>query len=66
MSFKAISGAGEVAQQLRILAALAADWRSVPSTQVGWLTTAHTVAPDLMPFWTQHIPGVDTLIHADR
>lgn len=46
-NFKLIWGAGEMAQHLRVHIALAKDQSSVPSTQIGWLTTAAPGDPSL-------------------
>lgn len=37
---------GEVAQQLRVHVVIPEDWSSVPTTHIGWLTTAKTPAPE--------------------
>lgn len=49
-----------MAQQWRALDALAVDWRSVPGTHPGWLTTVLSLAPDLTPSSGLCTSAVDT------
>lgn len=62
------SGAGGLAQQLRVLAVLSKDLNSDPSTHMKSYNIL--VAPDLGSntfFWSQELPGTQcTHIHADK